>query len=264
MAKKRQIGFLIVLIAIFLIINYSSIDSFLINFLDSSDTAIVNRVIDGDTIEIINNGNKESVRLLGINTPERGEVFYEEAKEFLEELSLNKSVRLEFGKNRYDRYNRTLAYVFSGGININKKIVEQGYAGIYFPSGKDIYYKEFLEVWKECIKRDINLCEKSKNKCADCIILKELDVKSQKVIFENKCYFDCNLNKWTIKDEGRKKFIFGELVLRKNNSIEIKIGSGKNTSNTLYWTGYEYVWTETGDSIFLRDEKNKLVLWKNY
>lgn len=264
MGKKRHVGLLIILIAIFLAINYSSIDYFLVNFLDGSETATVNRVIDGDTIEIINNGDKESVRLLGINTPERGEILYKEAGGFLGELSLNKSVRLEFGKDRYDRYNRTLAYVFINEFNINLKLVKQGYANIYFPSGKDVYYNEFLEAWKECVNTGINLCESSRDKCADCVILKELDVKSQKVIFENKCNFECDLNRWTIKDEGRKKFVFGNFVLEKNSVVEIKVGSGKNTSNTLYWGGYEYVWTETGDSIFLRDEKNKLVLWKNY
>ncbi len=264
MAKKRQVGILIILITIFFAINYSSIDSFLKDFLDESKTAIVSRVIDGDTLEITDKGNRESVRLLGINTPERGEVLYDEAKRFLEELSLNKSVRLEFGKDRYDRYNRTLAYIFVNEFNINKEIVRQGYANIYFPSGKDVYYNEFLEAWKECINRDINLCEKSKDECANCVILKDLDVKNQKVIFENKCGFDCDLNKWTIKDEGRKKFIFGNFILRENENVEVIIGNGKNTSKTLYWKGYEYVWTETGDSIFLRDEKNKLVLYKNY
>src|SRR3989344_7129989 len=151
MTKKRQVVLLITLIVVFLAINYSSIDSFLINFLDESKTAIVSRVIDGDTLEIVNNENKESVRLLGINTPERGEILYEEAKEFLEELSLNKSVRLEFGRDKYDRYNRTLAYVFVNEFAVNKEIVRQGYANIYFPSGKDVYYNEFLETWKECV-----------------------------------------------------------------------------------------------------------------
>ena len=40
------------------------------------------------------------------NSPERGEPYYAEAKEFLNERILNKTVRLEFGKDKYDRYNR--------------------------------------------------------------------------------------------------------------------------------------------------------------
>jgi len=30
------------------------------------------------------------------------------------------------------------------------------------------------------------------------------------------------------------------------------------------WKKKDYVWTKTGDSLFLRDSKGKLVLWKSY
>ena len=46
---------------------------------------IVTRVIDGDTIEI---NNSYKIRLSGINTPEIGECYYQEAKEFLSKLTL--------------------------------------------------------------------------------------------------------------------------------------------------------------------------------
>ncbi len=34
--------------------------------------------------------------------------------------------------------------------------------------------------------------------------------------------------------------------------------------NTLSWKGEKYVWTRTGDSLFLRDSEGALVLWKSY
>ena len=52
--------------------------------------ARVRRVIDGDTIV----AESRSIRLLGINTPERGEEYYLEAKEFLEDyLYINQKLR---------------------------------------------------------------------------------------------------------------------------------------------------------------------------
>ena len=105
---KKQIFLIILLVIVLFIINYSFLDSKLENFLTDSETEIVERVIDGDTIVI----NKTSVRFLGINTPERGEIYYSEAKEFLEEIVLNKTIKLEFGKEKYDLYKRILAYVF--------------------------------------------------------------------------------------------------------------------------------------------------------
>ncbi len=259
--KKKQILLLISLILILFIINYSFIDKTLKKFLLDHEVVIVERVIDGDTIVI---ENKTSVRLLGINSPERGELYYNEAKEFLEELVFNKTVRLEFGKNRYDRYHRVLAYVFINTENINLELVNEGYANFYFPSGKDKHYNDFKKAWEHCIKNNKYLCEKSRDKCADCIELKEFDYQNQIVVFYNKCDFNCELTGWKIKDEGRKNFVFPEFTLNSNKHVYILIGEGENSDNTLYWTGEEYVWTSSGDSLFLRDDFGKLVLWESY
>jgi len=76
------------------------------------------------------------------------------------------------------------------------------------------------------------------------------------------CGFDCELTNWEIKDEGRKKFIFPELILKNLEDIELIVGEGIK-ENTLYWD-LDYVWTNSGDTLFLRDEKDKLILWKSY
>ena len=112
MKLKKEIIILIFILLFLFFINYSWIDNALTEFLtEEGEEAQVTRIIDGDTIEINRN---ESVRLLGINSPERGEPYYNEAKEFLENRTLNKSVKLEYGKDKTDRYGRTLAYVFLG------------------------------------------------------------------------------------------------------------------------------------------------------
>jgi len=116
---KKGLVILISLILVLFVVNYSFLDSLLINFFDEDEVVIVGRVIDGDTIVIEN----ISVRLLGINSPERGEPYYEKAKEFLEERILNKTVRLKFGKEKYDKYDRLLVYVFVDGENVNLELV---------------------------------------------------------------------------------------------------------------------------------------------
>jgi len=95
--KKKQVILLLSLILVLIMINYSFIDNTLENFFLDYEIANVERVIDGDTIVI---ENKTSVRLLGINCPEKGEKYYGEAKEFVEELVLNKSIKLKFGKEK--------------------------------------------------------------------------------------------------------------------------------------------------------------------
>ena len=156
-----------------------------------------------------------------------------------------------------------MAYIYINE-NINVKLIENGFANFYFPSGRDVHYEDFKKSWENCIVKNINLCEKSTDKCCECIELKKLDYKNQEVIFYNRCNFDCNLEGWKIKDEGRKNFMFDNFVLKKNKEILIKVGEEKNTDDILYWKNEDYVWTETGDSLFLRDNSGKLVFWKNY
>jgi len=259
--KQKQVYLLIVLIFLLFIINYSFFDRLLINFLDEGEKAFVNRVIDGDTLVIHDN---ESVRLLGINSPEKNEKYYQEAKEFLNKKTLNKTITLKFGKDKHDRYGRLLAYVFFDGKNINLELVEEGLANFYFPSGKDQYYNDFKKAWEDCIKEEKNLCESPKDKCSDCIKLREFDYKNQKTIFYNKCDFDCELTNWIIKDEGRKKFIFPNFILKRNKEFIVSVGEKTNTESNLFWSGEDYVWTSSGDTLFLRDREGKLVLWESY
>ena len=259
-AKQKQIILLVFLILLLFTINYPFLNRAVEDFLSDFKIARVDRIIDGDTIEI----NGSSVRLLGMNTPERNQRYYSEAKEFLEELVLNKTVRLESGKEEYDRYGRLLAYIFLNGENINLKLVEEGFGNFYFPSGKDIHYNKFREAWDICIENNKNLCEKSKNVCMQCIELKELNPNIQEMIFYNSCDFSCDLTNWNIKDEGRKNFIFPEFILNSNSEVKIIVGEGIDNYKNLFWKNEEYVLTSTGDTIFLRDSEGKLVLWESY
>ncbi|MFH1787192.1 MAG: thermonuclease family protein [archaeon] len=257
---KKQKLILILLILLLFIINYSFLDKTLENFLSNSEFVVVQRVIDGDTIVAGNN----SIRLLGINSPEKGEKYYNESKEFLEKLILDKEVRFEFGKEKYDQYKRILAYVYINNMNINIELVKNGFANFYFPSGKDMHYKEFVQAWKSCIESNKNLCQKSNKKCSECIELNEFDSEKERITIDNQCGFSCDLTNWEIKDEGRKNFVFPKTNLNSNEKITIQVGEGNNNNTNLFWKGEKYVWTETGDTLFLRDENAGLILYKSY
>ena len=178
-------------------------------------------------------------------------------------IILNKTVKLEYGNEKYDKYGRTLAYIILNNKNINSEIVEGGFGNTYIYSD-DEYTTRLKQAWNECISNEKNLCEKSDDKCAKCIELEKLDVKNQEIIFNNNCSFDCDLTSWTIKDEGRKRFIFQNFILEKNKEVKIIVGNETNTNNILYWKNEGYVWTSTGDTLFLRDADGKLVLWRAY
>lgn len=106
---------------------------------DSYDWFEIDKFIDGDTFWVINTeGNREKIRLIGVDAPKsrrsgRKEIGYygKEASAYVESLLSNTRVRLEYDVSKYDRYKRTLAYVYlEDGTFLNGHLVEEGYATV--------------------------------------------------------------------------------------------------------------------------------------
>jgi micrococcal nuclease len=98
------------------------------------ETAVVSRVIDGDTIVV---EGEITVRLLGIDSDEKGYPCYQAAKDRLEELVLGKVVTLVASESDKDRYGRSLRYVFLGPLNTSVLMVSEGLAiAMLFPDNK--------------------------------------------------------------------------------------------------------------------------------
>ena len=98
---------------------------------DYHETAKSRHVIDGDTIIL---ADDRHVRLIGVNAPEIGrdgkasQAGAIRARNFLKQLlSKFQTVHLVYDKERYDRYQRTLAHLFlPDGTNIQAKLLRQG------------------------------------------------------------------------------------------------------------------------------------------
>lgn len=86
---------------------------------------VVSRVIDGDTVEL---GDGRTVRLVGIDTPERGECGFDEATADLVRLVEGRSVRLTRTGEDTDRYGRLLRYVDVGGLDAGLRLIRTGRA----------------------------------------------------------------------------------------------------------------------------------------
>lgn len=72
-------------------------------------SAVVESVIDGDNI-ILENG--QSVRLIGINAPERGQENFDKAKEKLDKLVTGEKIFLEYDRTQDDQFGRIMAWVW--------------------------------------------------------------------------------------------------------------------------------------------------------
>lgn len=201
----------------------------------------VTRVLDGDTLEVNAGLISEKIRLICINAPEKKRPLYEEAKVVLSELE-GKEIQILRDKEDEDKYDRKLRYVSYKGKLVNKEILEEGLATVYMCEGLK-YEKELKEAEERAMEQEKGAWKKSTGKCANCILLKELNAEEEYFIIENICNFSCSFE---AKDEANHFF---DISL---NSFEEK--TIKSETN---------VWNNDEDSLFLRDDKG-LLLYYHY
>ena len=133
-----------------------------------TDTTLytVNSIVDGDTLKVSDSEGIYTVRLIGIDTPETKdprkeiECFGTEATLHLTKLIQNQRLILKSDSTQddIDRYGRLLRYAFlENGTNVNKTMIEDGYAYEYTYS-KPYYYKsEFIEAQNSARNAELGL-----------------------------------------------------------------------------------------------------------
>lgn len=109
-------------------------------------------VVDGGTVYVEINGEKKTVRLIGVDTPETAhpskpvETYGKEASEFTKNLLLGESVYLEFDETTIDKYGRVLAYLYRApdGLFCNLEIITTGYGHAY-----TVYPFKYKEIFQK-------------------------------------------------------------------------------------------------------------------
>lgn len=127
----------------------------------------VQYVVDGDTLEI---ENQVRVRLIGIDTPERDECGYQEARMFLVRMVDDQSIKMEKDISDTDRYGRLLRYIYlptdtipAEDIMVNEALVRAGHARLLpiapdnrhrdlFVSAQEEAKREGLGIWGMCTR----------------------------------------------------------------------------------------------------------------
>lgn len=144
---------------------------FIVSCLSNSNSAqktkeiYVTKVFDGDTIEI---STGERVRYIGIDAPELHirdnddwvevkEPYAVEAYERNKSLVLGKKVKLVFDKEKKDKYNRLLCYVFVDDKFINEILLSEGLAFLYLREPNTLYKERLIKAFKEAFLKRKNL-----------------------------------------------------------------------------------------------------------
>ncbi len=95
-------------------------------------TGTVTKVIDGDTFDVMTSeGEIITIKLALIDAPERDELRFNEAKNFVAAKCLNKNAEVDSDNNQGLTYGRTVGVVYCEGVNVNEAILDSGFADIY-------------------------------------------------------------------------------------------------------------------------------------
>ena len=131
-----------------------------------SELYLVTKVVDGDTIVVSREGIRETIRLIGINTPESVdprrpvECFAQEASSKAKEILANKYVHLKEDPSQgsRDKYNRLLRYVHtSEGLFFNHWMIKNGYAFEYTYDDPYKYANFFKSAEREAQRQKLGL-----------------------------------------------------------------------------------------------------------
>ena len=247
------------------------------------DPWLVTEVVDGDTIDVAQGPRTMTVRFIGINAPESGECWSDEATAALTELVGRGPVWLTVDVSDLDRYGRSLRYVVNAeGEDVGAQLVEQGaaIATSYPPdtandaryalleeaarlAGRGLWAAEAcgprLSVVQEPVAVDIEIRPDAAGDDNE-------NLNDEWVRFINAGDTDVDLDHWTVADESAShRYTFAELVLVPGAAVTLFTGCGTDTDVERYWCNSDSaVWNNGGDTVFLRDPAGNIVASRSY
>ncbi|HOZ54130.1 MAG TPA: thermonuclease family protein [Bacilli bacterium] len=146
---------------------------FIFNINIYAEEANLNKCVDGDTAKFNINNKIETVRFLAINTPEKDEYYGKEASEYTcYKLKSAKVIEIELDNNsdKYDKYNRLLAWIWIDNKLLQNSIIKSGYGKVAYLYG-DYSYTNILKESEDIAKTNKIGVWKEYNSNKDIIIL---------------------------------------------------------------------------------------------
>ena len=219
-------------------------------------TAEVERVIDGDTIELAGNSR---VRLIGINTPEEGEYLYEAASAFTREMLQGKEVGLEPGAELIDQFDRELFYIWIDDNLANYEIVRAGYANAYSVPPNVQYEVYFERAAVLSLAEGRGIWRKGQeNLSIDLVVANppgpdEEDMNGEFVRIANTGTDRIDMNGFTLRDDGANVYTFTDFSLEPGQTVTVYSGCGNVNQARHYWCADQPVWNNSGDTAYLND-----------
>lgn len=127
----------------------------------ASFEAMVVNVLDGDTLTVLTpQGEQFRIRLYGVDTPEKKQMFGQDARRFTAQMVSGKTVDIQ--EMDRDKYGRIVALVNYGSRSLNRALLENGLAWHYGDFCKQDFCKEWKEIEKNARKSRAGLWSSKK------------------------------------------------------------------------------------------------------
>ncbi len=240
-------------------------------------------VIDGDTFDLFTeDGAAARVRLIGVDTPERGECFHDEARAELRRLLDAGPVTTEVDVSDVDQFGRSLRYVFVDGTLVKEQLVRDGFA-IARRYPPDTGYAERLEAAQDdasSAERGLwapDACGQRMAGASSAIVVVAVEadapgddaanLNGEWVEIANQGTIDLELTGWTVRDESSShRYAFPDgFTLAAGTSVRILSGCGEDSTGQLHWCERgSAVWNNNGDTAFVRDPAGNIVSSLDY
>jgi len=231
--------------------------------------ARVQAVLDGDSARVTVDGTEIEVRLLGINSPERGECWADEARATLEERVAEGDISL-IGTEE-DQYGRLLVYLYAGSTNINRRQVLDGSAIAMATEHDEL--PDFLAAEEEAIALERGwwnaaACGSEGIRAEVRIWSVEPDAPGRDDQNPNGEFVaitndgpDADLSGWMLRDESSvHRYTFPDgFVLNSGGVMTIRSGCGQDEGSYSYWCADGTVWNNSGDTVLLLDPSGAIV-----
>lgn len=244
------------------------------------ETWTVVEVVDGDTVRVTGPGGERRVRLVGVNAPEDGECYHDEAMWILGELVTGIEVRLVRDETDTDRFDRLLRFVETlDGVDVGGELVRVGAARSqrYEPDvSRNERYDE-LQAEAQAAGAGLWAADACGAPTSEAVQIgvdlrydapgdDNLNLNEEWVRFTNEGGSALDLDGWTVADESAShRYRFEPLVLPPGSSVTLFTGCGVDSKTERFWCNRDSaVWNNSGDTVFLQDPQGNTVVSETY
>ncbi len=249
----------------------------------SGDAWRATEVVDGDTLYLAGPLGQLQVRIIGINTPELGECFSDEATDALVELVDGNDLVVVSDQTDLDQFDRALRYVETvDGVDVGAELVAGGFAIArrYPPDDAraDVYARlqaaaqdEQRGLWAPdaCGDSDLDGVEIGIEVNADAPGDDSENLNGEWVRFTNNATERVDLDGWEVADESAShRHTFSGLELDPGASVTLFTGcaddmngddtTGEHGAERFWCASGSAVWNNSGDTVFLRDANGNI------